>query len=234
MTATLDLHRPIDLLRERRRELALADPEAVLLSQRRDLLKGCLWAAGLVGVVAVMGLGLLMRQQWVSASLDRVTLVEAKVAGFERDLQGRRLQLGQLRQSNQKLARALAGTPSGAALMRELQLRVPEGLQLGALRKGAGDSLSLEGLAQDPQAFLRINALMLELQQSALIREPKLEKAARNPADAREAPGQVAFTIRARLADLGAAPQLEATLRGLGADGQVRRLQLLRRERLLP
>ncbi|MEY3462659.1 MAG: hypothetical protein RLZZ468_437, partial [Cyanobacteriota bacterium] len=76
MMATLDLHRPIDLLRERRRELALADPEAVLLSQRRDLLKGCLWAAGLVGVVAVMGLGLLMRQQWVSASLDRVTLVE--------------------------------------------------------------------------------------------------------------------------------------------------------------
>jgi type IV pilus assembly protein PilN len=236
MSASLDLGHRVDLLRERRQELNLPDPRLVQQQQRRDLLKGGLWAVGLVGVIGALGVALLMRQQWVSVELDRVAVVEAQVASLERDLTSSRQQLLQLRTGNKTLAEALAATPSGAALMRELQLRVPEGIQLTSLKKSAGNTLSLEGLAQGPGSFVRINALLLELGQSALIREPKLVKAARNPADAKEATaaGLVAFEISATLADLAATPDLEATLRSLGAEGQVKRLQLLRREGLLP
>lgn len=234
MNARLDLQRPIDLLRERRQELALPEPGRVRRSQRRDLLQGGLWAAGLVALVAAVGVAVSLRQQWVSAELERVALLEARVTSLDSDLTVRRQQLLRQRAANETLAKALAATPSGAALMRELQLRVPEGIQLTAVKTQAGSSISLEGLAWDPGSFVRINALMLELGRSRLIREPKLEKAARNPADAKQGSGQVAFAIRAALLQLADAPALESDLRELGADGQLRRLQLLRREGLLP
>lgn len=234
MSARLDLQRPLDLLRERRRELGLPEVAQVRLSQRRDLLRGGLLGAGLVVVVAVVGLGLQLRQQWVSAELARATLVEVKVTSLENDLLKRRGQVQKLATANQNLARALAATPSGAALMRELQLRVPEGIQLTAMKPAGATGITLEGLAQGSAAFVRINALLLELERSVLLREPRLEKASRNPPDAKEAPGQVGFVIRAALADLSSAPALASSLRDLGADGQLRRLQLLRQEGLLP
>lgn len=234
MSASLDLRHPIDLLRERRQELALAEPTQVRLNQRQALLRGGLWGAGLVLLVGVVGVALQLRQQWVNAELERVALQEARVTSLEGELTARRQLLQQLAAANRKLAEALAATPSGAALMRELQLRVPEGIQLTAVKTQAGTAISLEGLAQDPRSFERINALLLELGRSLLIRAPKLEKAARNPADAKQGPGQVAFAIRASLVGLETAPALEASLRELGAEGQLRRLQLLRREGLLP
>ena len=234
MIARLDLRRPMDLLRERRRELGLPEFEQVRLSQRRDLFRGGLCGVGLVLFVGMVGVVMQLRQQWVSAELNRVESVEAKVTGLESNLLGRRRQLQQLRTSNQNLAKALAAIPSGAALMRELQLRVPEGIQLTALKPAGGAGITLEGLAQGSAGFVRINALMLELERSLLLGEPRLEKAARNPPDAKEAPGQVAFAIRASLADLADGPALQSSLRELGADGQLRRLQLLRQEGLLP
>jgi type IV pilus assembly protein PilN len=234
VSARLDLQRPMDLLRESRRELGLPELEQVRLGQRRALLQGGLLGAGLVLLVGVVGLGLQLRHQWVSAEQERARLVEAKVTSLENDLLARRAQLQKLGDANQNLAKALAATPSGAALMRELQLRVPEGIQLTAMKPAGATGISLEGLAQGSAAFVRINALLLELERSVMLREPRLEKASRNPPDANEAPGQVVFAIRATLADLASAPALASSLRNLGADGQLRRLLLLRQERLLP
>jgi type IV pilus assembly protein PilN len=224
----------MDLLRERRRELGLLEVEQVRLTQRRALFLGGLGGAALVVLVGLVGVALQLRQQWVSAGLERATLVEAKVTSLENDLLARRAQVQKLATANRNLAKALAATPSGAALMRELQLRVPEGIQLTAMKPAGATGITLEGLAQGSAAFVRINALLLELERSALLREPRLEKASRNPADAKEAPGQVVFAIRATLADLASAPALASSLRDLGADGQLRRLLLLRQERLLP
>ncbi|MEB3202941.1 MAG: hypothetical protein VKK05_09050, partial [Synechococcus sp.] len=100
MSAQLDLAAGVDLLRERRRELGLADPKELRASQRSQLVRGCGWALLLVGGVALVGVLLTMRAQSVLASLDREALVEAKVAELEQALNGRRGSLEKLGSAN--------------------------------------------------------------------------------------------------------------------------------------
>lgn len=235
MTTTLDLNRRIDLLRERRQELSLLTPGQVVDEQRRMVRQGALWGGALVAAVAAIGLAVTLRHQFVSASLDRVTLVERRMESLQADLQARTAALAEQRASNTTLARALATTPSGAALMRDLQARAPQGLQLSSVAL-SGSTLTLKGLASDPQGFERINVLQLQLDQSPLLSDAKLLKASRGGDQrGRNAvpPGQVAFELQAKLRDLAGSPALETTLRQLGADGLEKRLQLLRKEGLL-
>lgn len=235
MTSTLDLNRRIDLLRERRQELSLLTPGQVVDEQRRLVRQGAWLGAALVGAVAAVGLVVTLRHQFVSASLDRVTLVERRMENLQSDLQARTAALAEQRTSNTTLARALATTPSGAALMRDLQARSPEGLQLVSVAL-SGSTLTLKGVASDPAAFERINVLELQLDQSPLLSEAKLVKASRaGEQRGRNAlpAGQVAFELQVKLRDLAGSPALETTLRQLGADGLEKRLQLLRKEGLL-
>jgi type IV pilus assembly protein PilN len=92
-------------------------------------------------------------------------------------------------------------------------------------------------VAREPQAFARVNALELQLQQSPLLQadQVKLLKASRRASDDQnpELAGQVGFELSARLSKALPVAQEAAILRQLGADGIVRRLQLLERENLL-
>jgi Tfp pilus assembly protein PilN len=236
MTSTLDPTRRIDLLRERRQELDLATPGEVVREQRQLLRRACLWGAGLVVVVGALGI-VVSAGQWIAtAKLREVEQVEADLASTQSNLDARRAALQKQRSSNTILAKALAATPSGAALMRDLQERVPQGVQLSDLKR-SGAGVTLVGLVQDPVSFLRLNALELQLAQSPLLSQPKLVKATRNPPEGganASVPGKVAFEIQAQLRDLAADPTTVDTLRRLGADGLVKRLQLLRKEGLMP
>ena len=168
MSAQLDLVAGVDLLRERRRELGLADPQELRASQWSQLVRGCGWAMLLVGGVALVGVLLTMRAQSVLASLDREALVEAKVAELEQALNGRRGSLEKWGSANRTLANALVANRSGSALMRDLQLRVPQGVRLREV-KILTDSLEFKGEARDPLSFGRINALQLQLARSPLL-----------------------------------------------------------------
>lgn len=236
MTTTLDLNRRIDLLRERRQELQLLPPGEVVAEQRQMVRQGALWGGAVVAAVAAVGLVVTLRHQFVSASLDRVTLVERRMESLQNDLSARTAALAEQRASNTTLARALATTPSGAALMRDLQMRAPEGLQLTSVAL-SGSTLTLKGLASDPLGFERINVLELQLGQSPLLSEAKLLKASRGGGEQRgrsAAPaGMVAFELQVKLRDLAASTSLETTLKQLQADGLEKRLQLLRKEGLL-
>lgn len=237
MSAQLDLAAGLDLLRERRRELGLAEPQELLARQRGQLVRGCGWAMLLVGGVALLGVLLTVRAQSVLASLDREALVEAKVAELEQALNGRNKSLEQLSSANRNLASALVAIRSGSALMRDLQLRVPQGVRLRVV-KILADSLEIKGEARDPLSFARINALQLQLARSPLL-DPQgvvLTQAERIRGEATQAMGtnQVGFQLTARLRPPLAAGQEALILRQLGADGMVRRLQLLQSEGLLP
>lgn len=237
MSAQLDLVAGVDLLRERRRELGLADPQELRASQRSQLVRGCGWAMLLVGGVALVGVLLTVRAQSVLASLDREALVEAKVAELEQALNGRRRSLEKLGSANRTLANALVANRSGSALMRDLQLRVPQGVRLREV-KILTDSLEIKGEARDPLSFGRINALQLQLARSPLL-DPQgvvLSQAERIRGEGSQAMGsnQVGFLVTARLRPPLAAGQEALILRQLGADGMVRRLQMLKGEGLLP
>lgn len=237
MSAQLDLAAGLDLLRERRRELGQAEPQELLARQRGQLVRGCGWAMLLVGGVALLGALLTVRAQSVLASLDREALVEAKVAELEQALNGRNKSLEQLSSANRNLASALVAIRSGSALMRDLQLRVPQGVRLREV-KFLADSLEIKGEARDPLSFARINALQLQLARSPLL-DPQgvvLAQAERIRGEATQAMGtnQVGFQLTARLRPPLAASQEALILQQLGADGMVRRLQLLQGEGLLP
>ncbi len=237
MGTRLDLAAGLDLLRERRHELGLADPQALRARQRGQLVRGCGWATLLVGGVALVGVLLTMRAQFVLASLDREAVVEAQVAELEQALNGRRRSLQQLSSANRSLANALVANRSGSALMRDLQLRVPQGVRLLEVKIQA-DSLAIKGEAREPLSFARINALQLQLARSPLL-DPQgvvLTQAERSRAAGSQTtgPSQVGFAFTARLRPPLAAGQEALILQQLGAGGMVRRLQLLQREGLLP
>lgn len=239
MSLELDLSRGVDLLRERRLELAIPEPAQVQRQHRRQLGQGLVWAAAIAGGVSLLGLALSLRHQFVLVSLDRVSVVEAKLAELQLNLDRSRQGVSKVQTENRALAQGLVGTRSGSALLRQLQLLVPQGVQLRDIKNPDGtDSLTIVGAARDPQAFARVNALELLLEQSPLLQadQVKLVKASRVPIEDRdeELAGKVLFEVSATLSKALPAAQEAAILRQLGADGTVRRLQLLEREKLLP
>lgn len=236
MSTFLTLLADVDLLRERRSELGLPDPRQRQVQQRALLRKASGWGLGIVAGVAALGVLITVRQQMVQADLAGLAPLEAELASLQRQQQQAQEALLRLRGGNSSLVKELVSARSGSALMRELQLRVPRGVQLQEVKEASG-GLTINGLAQDPQSFARLNALELQLQQSPLLKPDsiRLTKAARLPADAQnpQQAGKVSFSISAQLAEgLTAAQELEI-LRDLGADGKARRLQLLQREGLL-
>jgi type IV pilus assembly protein PilN len=247
---------PLDLLRETRLAQGLPDPSAAAAAQRGLLLKGTLIGAAVVAASAALTALLMVRQQMLSAELDRLALVEAEVQAADSRLASARTTLNSLTATNQTLRSGLVNARSGAALMSDLQRRVPAGVQLSLVAwEPGGNSLKLEGWAGNPLAFARINAFQIELNRSPLL-EPnsaQLIKATRGEADSStpstqagptppaqaskprpQQPGLVSFELTARFRPtLAPAAELQL-LNELGAGGMARRLQLLQSEGLAP
>ena len=225
---------PLDLLHEKRLEQGLPDPGADAAANRGLVLKGSLIGTALLLASVVVTSLLWMRQQWLSSELDRLALVEAEVQTADRRVASARTTLNSLKRSNDALVQGLVNARSGAALLRDLQRRVPEGVQLSTVDWApGGTSLQLSGRAASPLAFARINALQIELARSPLLDAGsiKLRKAARGD-DAKDA-GLVSFELTGQFR-----PKLPATaelrlLNELGAAGMARRMQLLQAEGLL-
>jgi len=154
--------------------------------------------------------------------------VEQRVTRAESRLRRLRSTTTALRKNNTRLAEQMVAVPSGSALLEQLRQVTPAGVQLQSLRV-QGNAIELSGEAQaalDPGPLERINALVLAL--AALpISEPdgvKVVKVTRSGDDG--GPMQaVTFSLTWGL-DPAARPSL-ATLKALGADGLVRRFQLL-------
>jgi type IV pilus assembly protein PilN len=237
---------PFDLLREKRQELDLPDPVQVAVQGRQKLLQGVAVGAALIGISLGAILLVLLRARVVSAALDRLGMVEAEVQLFETQLTAAQAKLKGVEKANADLVKGLIAVRSGSALMRDLQMRVPEGVQLtAASEEGAG--YRLKGVSRDPQAFARINALQLQLKRSPLL-DPNaitMVKASRGGVGANAS----AATSKAAALGLVPAPvhfELQVNFRPpisplaekqiltqLGAEGLVRRLDLLQREGLL-
>lgn len=238
----------LDLLRERRESLGL-EPITSVLRERQPLLRrglaigGALFGAAL-GVTALV----FLRHQVVKSQMGQLLSFEAEAAGLQAQLTARKGKVEKLTATNRQLSEALTNVRTTSALLTDLQLRTPDGVQLiGAEVKGP--SLVIRGQARDPLAFARINAMQLELGRSPLLQgegvslakvervedrnKPALSASA-TPAEAALAalPNPVAFEITAPFATLEPARQLELMQR-LGSEGMARRLQALRGEGLL-
>ncbi|MCP9889979.1 PilN domain-containing protein [Cyanobium sp. Aljojuca 7D2] len=219
-----------DLLREKRQGLNLPDPVQAALQGRQRLVQGVAIGAALIGIALGAVVLVWLRALMVSAAVDRLGTVEAEVQLFETQLTASRGKLKRVENANADLVKGLIAVRSGSALMRDLQLRVPAGVQLTAATE-EGSGYRLKGVSRDPQAFARINALQLQLKRSPLL-DPNgvtLVKASRGAAGSGPVSFELLVTFRPPISPLAE----KQILTQLGAEGLVRRLDLLQQEGLL-
>lgn len=231
---------PVDLLRERRVELGLPPDTTPPLDTRRLLLIGAAVGGGLVVAMVAVTLLLRLQQEMLSRELARLAPVREQVAKLEQELAAEKAANEKTRASNKALAGGLVTLRSGSALMTDLSLRTPRGLQLTGLTVGK-EALELKGRSADPGAFERIKALVLQLKGSPLLDPAKITLArAGRPSASGTGPAApeanlVAFEISAGFrASAESLNQRLALLQSLGAEGLALRLQTLRREGVLP
>jgi type IV pilus assembly protein PilN len=236
----------LDLLRERRQELGQESMASTLLDRRPLLLRGALIGAVLLGA-ALGGTALVfLRLQFVKAQAEQLARFEGEAAQLQGEMTASKTRLDQLTAANRGLAEALTTLRTSSALLADLQLRTPEGIQLLSA-EARGSTLVLKGQAVDPLAFARINALQLELARSPLMNPDgvtlvKLERVDKAPSPpqagqaappATQATSSVTFEMSGPFASLPPARQL-VVMKELGSAGMASRLQLLQSEGLIP
>lgn len=222
-----------DLLRQRRLERGLPAQARPFPAARGLVLRGVALGGALMAAAVGGWLWIGLRQAQVDEALRGARGIAAQHQSFESQAQRRRRDLSVLKRSTEGLAQGLVAVSSGSALLNQLIRITPAGVQLTDVRvQGLG--LSLSGLAADPQAFRRVNALSLSLVRSPLFRPGSIKvlKLSRDGSEAK--PGEpVIWQLKAGFAILPAAQQMQL-LQQLGADGMTRRLQILQRAGLLP
>ncbi|MEA5416451.1 PilN domain-containing protein [Synechococcus sp. BA-132 BA5] len=231
----------LDLLRERRRELGQESIVSVLRDRRPLLLRGALIGALVLGAAVAATALVFLRYQFVKVQTAQLTRFEVESTQMQAEMAASKAKLNQLTATTRSLTEGLTTLRTSSALLADLQLRIPEDLQLKSAQV-EGENLVLKGQALDPMAFARINALQLELARSPLLKPKgvsvvKLERIPATPAAPGQAgapsPAAVSFELTGAFASLPAARQL-AVLQQLGSEGMARRLLLLQAEGLLP
>jgi type IV pilus assembly protein PilN len=229
-----------DLLRQRRLERGLPAEAPQLASAQRLLLLGSSIGTGLLAVV-LFGWGLIcLRQQMVTAEIDRMSGIPGQLQTLESQLRIEKGKLDVVTKSNQGLARGLVAVSSGSALVSQLTQLIPQGAQITEATV-SGNAVNLKGRSDDPGSFARVNAFSLLLAYAPLfkpdgVRVVKISReisSANGPAvSVVQSPAWVNWELTAGLAELKPADQL-LILRKLGSDGMGERLQQLARMGLL-
>jgi type IV pilus assembly protein PilN len=230
----------LDLLRQRRLELGLPETPAAPPDISRLLLLGSLAGGAMVLVSLLIWLGLRFRLQRLQADLLPLQDVPNRVNALQDQVNASVAKVKTIKDTNQRLVEGLVTLRSGSALLAQLSLITPAGIQLTEASVKA-DSLSLKGVAADPQAFRRINAFQLQIAGSPLFTPTGVDVVKVSRADSKAAsptPGavvqpSVTFEMTAKFAQAAKAASLDE-LKRLGAEGMAQRLLALRREGVLP
>ena len=216
-----------DLLQQRRLELGLPIEPAPVPPPLFLVFRG-----GIAGVVLVMLalltlVGLQHRQQLLQGEIDALNPVEKRVGDAKARLRSMSSRRSTLEQQTQSIAEQLVAVRSGSALLEQLRRVTPQGVRLVSVDANPS-KLLIKGESQGRDAFERINALDLNLE--AL---PDMLPDGTTVVKAQaEKQGRIAFTLEAKLN-----PAMKPTpehLRGLGAEGLARRMELLQDEGVLP
>jgi type IV pilus assembly protein PilN len=235
----------LDFLREKREKEGLPSIAEVLPSRAALIRLGCLIGGSLLlGVLGLTGLAWLQHEANKGNAL-KVDETKRQIKSARQRSEELEASFNQVNGANRKRATDLATLRSSAALLSELQLRTPDKVQIKSVQL-SDMAMQVKGVAVEPMAFARINALQLSLKQSPLLaKNISLVKAERRPAVSKPlpvgkaanplalfTPTSVSFELNAPLATLKP-KQRAAVLRVLGAEGMAGRLELLDREGLL-
>jgi len=217
-------HLKADLLRRRREQLGLkAAPTA---PSQQLLRRGVLLGVAPLVLVLLLGLFFWWRESQLRAVVASLEPVANEYDALQSRLSRQRAQLKKLQQGNDSLVQGLLSVPSSSALLSELALLTPQGIQIKSMT-ALGSTMTLKGEAVDPASFIRINALQLALQRSPFFQgQARLQRATRQ----QEA---VAFDLTADFSP-SQSPEVVAQLGPLGAVGLADRFERLKAEGLMP
>jgi len=237
----------LDLLRRRRQEMGLQAPKPV--PAKELLWKGGLIGGGFVLTALLICLGAFLYSRWLDQEQTRLTPIAEEFDQTQLMFGRTNAELMKLESANAALAQAIAGVRSGSALLTELSRVMPRGVQFTKL-KLLGDQLELFGLVNQPLGLALINGLELQLRASpffqkdgvTLVKAQETAAAAAGQAPSTTGgsssllpapPKQLSFELKATFAS-EAAKLTRDRLMELGSNGLALRVQLLRREGLLP
>ena len=216
-----------DLLQQRRLELGLPLEPAPIPPPLFLVFRGGIAGVALVMLALLTLLGLQHRQQQLQAEIDALDPVEKRVGDAKARLRAMSSRRSTLEQQTQSIAEQLVAVRSGSALLEQLRQVTPQGVRLVSVDANPS-KLLIKGESQGRDAFERINALDINFEalQGMLSDGTSVVKAVA------EQQGRIAFSLEAKLDP--ATKSTPAHLRGLGAEGLARRLELLQDEGLLP
>jgi type IV pilus assembly protein PilN len=165
------------------------------------------------------------REQTLQGQVERMATVEQTARRLNSQLKTVTARGNSLDKDTRQIVSQLVAVRSGSAFLEQLRRVTPQGVQLRSVGVDAsGTTLTLEGAAQSPEAFERLNAFGLNLEDLPAV---PAGGAVVQKATADET-GLLQFTLKVSL-DLGVAPTAEQ-LTDLGADGLARRYQLLKQQ----
>ena len=212
-----------DLLRDRRLELGLPPMPPPLRPARGLVLLGSGVGLLLVLVVAAFQWLAQAREQSLQAHVDRMATVEQRARLLNTKLKTVTARSNALDKDTRQIVTQLVAVRSGSAFLEQLRRVTPQGVQLRSVSVDAsGTTLTMEGVAQSPEAFERLNAFGLNLEDLPAV---SAGGAVVQRATADEM-GLLQFSLKVSL-DLGVVPTAEQLI-DLGADGLARRYQLLK------
>ena len=209
-----------DLLQQRRLELGLPEPIAAE-PLARLVLKGAVLGVVLLVISIAFMLFFAHQKRRFEAEVMALAPVEARVGNAEARLKTMGTKRAALQQQTQQIATQLVDLRSGSALLGQIRQVTPLGVRLLSLA-ALPSKLVIKGEAEGADAFERINALALNLEalEEVLLAGTTVLKATLNE------DGLIQFSLEAAL-DPSAQVSAER-LRDLGAEGLVRRYELLR------
>ena len=216
-----------DFLQQRRIEIGLPLEPLPVSPLFSLVLKGGIAGVVLLMLALLVLLGLQHRQQVVQVEIDALNPVEKRVGDAKARLRAMRSRRSTLEQQTQSIAEQLVAVRSGSALLEQLRQVTPQAVRLVSVDANPS-KLLIKGESQGRDAFERVNALDLNLEAmpGMLSDGTSVVKAVA------EQQGRIAFSLEAKLDP--ATKSTPAHLRGLGAEGLARRLELLQDEGVLP
>ena len=246
MTSRQDWPKP-DLLQQHRLELGLPADTAPISPLPSLLLKGGIGAVVLVMLSLLTVLGLQHRRQVLQAEVDALKPVEKSVGDAKARLDDKKSRKSTLEDQTQSIAEQLLAVRSGSALLEQFRQVTPQGVRLLSV-EAKSSKLVVKGESRGKDPYERINALALNLEalltmlrngtsvvqadsldqkqfyDFKLVRLEKYCNEARKT-DTEYKQERICFTL-----DANFDPNMRYTpayLRGLGAEGLARRLEVL-------
>ena len=246
MTSRQDWPKP-DLLQQHRLELGLPADTAPISPLPSLLLKGGIGAVVLVMLSLLTVLGLQHRRQVLQAEVDALKPVEKSVGDAKARLDAMKSRKSTLEDQTQSIAEQLLAVRSGSALLEQFRQVTPQGVRLLSV-EAKSSKLVVKGESRGKDPYERINALALNLEalltmlrngtsvvqadsldqkQFYDFKPVRLEKYCNEArkTDTEYKQERICFTLDAKFD-----PNMRYTpayLRGLGAEGLARRLEVL-------